>query len=48
MCSFAIPVIEFAVEGEVVSGDVELCFGDFVTLDVSATDGGVANGTTTG
>lgn len=37
-----IPVIEFAVEGEVVSGDVELCFGDFVTLDVSATDGGVA------
>lgn len=38
----AIPDIQFQIDGEPVSGSVEVCFGDFLNMHVSATEGAFA------
>ena len=37
-----VPEVVFEVNGEVVSGDIDVCFGEFATLNVSGTVGSVA------
>ena len=38
-----IPQLSFSVEGELVTGEVDVCFGEFIELEVSATEGAYAS-----